>query len=375
MSMLKYFTVICVTVAVTVCEAKIAIEAPALMEASAGHSTSLGATPDPNALKVTPLRLAIDLVDGSRVIGVPTITSIPVQTSYAKMDVPLEKIMNIHIHDDHEMASIDLQNGDKLKGVLNLGPIKLETVFGWVSIGIEHMRECHVTVAGGVLPAGDGSLDFGGVKWTPLRTLFEVQGDKVVSLPKARPGFRYGHSGNGRGATLLSNVGSADWTDYSMEFEFCMRGVDRAFNPHGLAMDHRAGYIMFHLVDAKESWNESGSSTYRLSLSSDGRWGLGCSYNQYCHVASGYGNPKNDGVRSLVKGKGLNLDPHNGNTFRIDVRGTRIQIWVDGEKIADVEDEKMRDSIGGKTLDHGGVGFSTPWECMIWIRNFSAKRL
>jgi hypothetical protein len=40
-----------------------------------------------------------------------------------------------------------------------------------------------------------------------------------------------------------------------------------------------------------------------------------------------------------------------------------------------VSDVEMGASSGGQTLDHGGIGFQTPWECMIWIRNFSAKQL
>jgi len=55
--------------------------------------------------------------------------------------------------------------------------------------------------------------------------------------------------------------------------------------------------------------------------------------------------------------------------------GTRIQIWMDGERIADVRDEKMNDKIGEQTLDHGGVGFSWGHDSMGWIRNFSAKKL
>ena len=35
------------------------------------------------------LRLELDLVDGSRIAGVPGIESVPVETSYAKMDVQL----------------------------------------------------------------------------------------------------------------------------------------------------------------------------------------------------------------------------------------------------------------------------------------------
>ena len=323
----------------------------------------------------TQLRLELDLTDGSRIIGTPGIDDLSVQTSYAKMDIPLHQILAIKMGDDHETAAFDLRNGDKLKGVLTLGPINLETVFGKVSIGIEHIKDLRVMIGGGALSAGEGTMAFGGVNWTPWRTAFEIQKDKLVSLPKARPGFNYGHGGNGRGPWLMSNIGNADWKNYSMEVEYCMSGVNPAFNPYGLPPDCRAGGIMFHVADLKESWNQSGWSSYRLSLSGDGSWGLGCMYNLYCRVSSGYGDWRGDGERTLAAGKGLKLDSQNGNKIRIDVRGTRIQVWVDGTRIADVQDEKMRDSIGGKTLDHGGVGFDWVHDSMGWIRNFSVKQM
>jgi hypothetical protein len=71
--------------------------------------------------------LTLDLVDGSRVIGAPSIKSVPVQTPYATMDIALEQIKSIKIEDDHEAAAFELQNGDKLKGVFNLGPLEPET--------------------------------------------------------------------------------------------------------------------------------------------------------------------------------------------------------------------------------------------------------
>jgi len=93
-------------------------------------------------------RLEFDLVDGSRIIGVPDIASMPVQTAYAKMDIPLGNISAIAIGEDHETASFELRNGDQLKGVLALEPIMLATVFGRVPIGIEHIRELRVVMAG-----------------------------------------------------------------------------------------------------------------------------------------------------------------------------------------------------------------------------------
>ena len=103
--------------------------------------------------------------------------------------------------------------------------------------------------------------------------------------------------------------------------------------------------------------------------------GLSCMYNMYCHVPSGHGDMRADCERPIATGKGVKIDPKNGNKFRIDVRGISIKVWVDGTQILDAQDEKMGETIGGKTLDHGGVGFSWTHDSTGWIRNFSAKRL
>jgi hypothetical protein len=98
------------------------------------------------------LRLVVDLLDGSRVIGTPAIASVPVQTSYARMELPLKQIQTLKIGEDHETATFDLRNGDKLKGAITLAPLKLQTSFGPVAIGIEHLRELRVLLSGGALP-------------------------------------------------------------------------------------------------------------------------------------------------------------------------------------------------------------------------------
>ena len=98
------------------------------------------------------LRLELDLADGSHIMGIPSIDSVPLQTSYAKMDIALKQILTIRIEEDHEKASMDLWNGDKLKGVITLEPIKLETLFGTVKIGVEHIKELRVVLGGRTLP-------------------------------------------------------------------------------------------------------------------------------------------------------------------------------------------------------------------------------
>lgn len=102
--------------------------------------------------KAEPLCLELDLVDGSLIIGIPGIESVPLQTSYAKMDIQLKLIRAIKIAEDHENVSIDLRNGDNLRGTIKMDPIKLETVFGSIKIGLEHIRALAVVVNG--MPQG-----------------------------------------------------------------------------------------------------------------------------------------------------------------------------------------------------------------------------
>ena len=98
------------------------------------------------------ISMELDLVDGSRLIGTPGIATVPVQTSYAKMDVPLTEIQALKIGADHETVTLDLCSGDTLTGVISLAPIKLEALFGPVSIGIEHIKQFTIVRTGGALP-------------------------------------------------------------------------------------------------------------------------------------------------------------------------------------------------------------------------------
>ncbi|MEI6218846.1 MAG: LamG domain-containing protein [bacterium] len=97
------------------------------------------------------VRLDVDLIDVSHIIGTPALESVPIRTPYAKMNIVLKQIRSMQIGDDHETTSIDLQNGDKLKGVISLEPVKIETAFGTVKIGIEHIRSLRVALITGAL--------------------------------------------------------------------------------------------------------------------------------------------------------------------------------------------------------------------------------
>lgn len=90
------------------------------------------------------INVTVDLSDGSHLVGTPKIGSILVQTGYAKMEIPLSQVRTITLEKDHENASLELQNGDKLKGLLPLESLELTTVFGKVAVGPEQILKITV---------------------------------------------------------------------------------------------------------------------------------------------------------------------------------------------------------------------------------------
>jgi hypothetical protein len=117
-----------------------------------------------------PLRLGVDLVDGSHVIGVPSIESAPVQMSYGKMDIPLKRIRTLTMEENRETTSVYLQNGDKLTGAFLVKLIRLKTVFGDVAIGIEQIKQFRVVM---------GGVDPGLILWNKMGSDEEVQNSAV----------------------------------------------------------------------------------------------------------------------------------------------------------------------------------------------------
>lgn len=157
------------------------------------------------------LRLELDLVDGSHVIGVPSIESVPVQTSYAKMDIALKQILTIKIAEDHETASIALRNGDQLKGVISLDPIKLETVFGKALVPITQVTTVRVSPKGMLC------------KW-------EFEGTDLDTFTQEPPGT----FSEAAGRAFPSSYGSGnDWYGPTADFPLTVKGdfrLDKTIN-------------------------------------------------------------------------------------------------------------------------------------------------
>jgi hypothetical protein len=66
------------------------------------------------------LRLTVDLIDGSRIVGIPTLETVRIQATYAKLEVPLKEVRTIQVDPNRAGVSVEMQNGDKLKGMLSL---------------------------------------------------------------------------------------------------------------------------------------------------------------------------------------------------------------------------------------------------------------
>jgi len=141
------------------------------------------------------LRLCVDLVDGSRIVGIPVITAFPVQTSYAKMDVPLAQVATMTFHDDHEGVTVALINGDRLTGVQSLGELPIKTLFGGIAIKPALIRSINC-VAYNTLSQGPTE---GLIAWYPLDgDAKDASGNRLDGMPSAaiRPvADRFGRPG------------------------------------------------------------------------------------------------------------------------------------------------------------------------------------
>jgi hypothetical protein len=148
----------------------------------------LAATNEPAATNVTPLRLAINLADGSRLIGVPDTAVLRVQTSYAKMEVPLDRISRVTIGTNREQIVFQMKNGDQLRGALLSKGLELKVIFGKVTVGADQIAGIDV-LEGGAIPGGL-------VLWNSLGSEADITHSRVGPAGIFRGGrFREGLSG------------------------------------------------------------------------------------------------------------------------------------------------------------------------------------
>lgn len=86
-----------------------------------------------------PLRLAVELTDGSRVIGVSLNESVAIMTEFGKVQVSLKIVDSVRWKADREHVVLEFANGDRLTGTINPDVLQLRTLFGDARISLEHV--------------------------------------------------------------------------------------------------------------------------------------------------------------------------------------------------------------------------------------------
>ncbi len=96
------------------------------------------------------LRLALELKDGSRLVGAPSIEKIPLQTPYARLSLALPLITAVEFTGDSGAAKVYLENGDILQGQVDLEAITIQTLFGRQTIPTQYITRI-IMLAGNLL--------------------------------------------------------------------------------------------------------------------------------------------------------------------------------------------------------------------------------
>ena len=94
-----------------------------------------------------PIRLSLDLIDGSVIKGTATLSTVRIHTTFARMEIPLEQIQRIEINEDHETGAFQMKNGDRITGAVDIEPITLQTIVGKVSIHTAQIESIRVVTA------------------------------------------------------------------------------------------------------------------------------------------------------------------------------------------------------------------------------------
>lgn len=92
-----------------------------------------------------PLYVTVDLTDGSRLNGFLEESSIPLQTPYASVGLPLGSVQWIRFESDRESTSVVLQNGDRMTGVVSVSQFRLVTLVGPILISTGKIRSMRIS--------------------------------------------------------------------------------------------------------------------------------------------------------------------------------------------------------------------------------------
>src|SRR2546426_10440832 len=82
----------------------------------------------------TNVRVTVELTDGSRLVGQPTITELPMESALGGVEVPWGQLDSLKRDPNRDALTLLFRNGDKLQATLKLQSLQLASRFGGISI-------------------------------------------------------------------------------------------------------------------------------------------------------------------------------------------------------------------------------------------------
>lgn len=90
------------------------------------------------------LSVVVEVADGSRVVGVPSVKELNVATQVGKIQIPLKKVIRIVFGSGEKETTVALTHGDRLSGVIDGTSMDLKTAWGNVSLPMSQMQKLTV---------------------------------------------------------------------------------------------------------------------------------------------------------------------------------------------------------------------------------------
>jgi hypothetical protein len=84
-------------------------------------------------------RFRLNLKDGTSLLCLPKEESIPIITSYARIDAPYSKLKNLDLIQTNK-ATVVFLNGDKLQGECGIASLTVTSLIGQITVKIEDIR-------------------------------------------------------------------------------------------------------------------------------------------------------------------------------------------------------------------------------------------
>lgn len=267
------------------------------------------------------IRLALDLVDGSRVVGSATVAEVPVITEYSRLAIPFPQIQTVEMNVDRERVTVKLANGDKITGVVKLDKIGLKTSFGDVAIGLPDLLKISVL---GDTPTGGLALHYSFDKDADGK-VYDCSGQRCHG---SSSGVRYVDGIDGKGI----RTSSPDTYAICFDAGLGMDGWSEMTVSAWVKLDSYTSY-----GKVLQRGKEGDAITFDLSIG--GNYG---SRTVSADFAVGFGKGRNASV-TIPRFAGLNRWYHLAGVYD----GRTVKYYVDGDQAGVVD---VPDDLAGKPI-------------------------